>query len=312
MQTFRLNYANIAEASTMVQNVLSPDGKMVMGKESKTLLVQDTPETLEKITVLLQTLDTRPRQVLIEAKIFEVTLDSDTTLGIDWAVLFGQSGLGGRLGTAFTQGFATNPLSGAQGFFLISALQERTNLNALASPKILAVDGEEAQILIGQKLGFRITTTTQTSTLESVEFLDVGTELLIRPLISDDGYILMNVHPKVSDGKVELGLPNETTTEATTSVLVKDGSTIVIGGLIRERDEEVRTQVPGLGDVPLLGALFRRREARKRKTEIAVLITPYIVREVSQEAVTSEAPTKPQQVGKIWDADFVMALSNSL
>lgn len=322
VQTFRLNYANINEVADMVRNVMSPTGKMVIGKGSKTLLIEETADVLTKIATLIQSLDVKPRQVLIEAKILEVTLNDDTVFGFDWAALFGQSGLGGRLGTVFTQGFATNPASGAPGFFfsvvdtdasaILSAQQERGKFNTLANPKLLAVDGQEAQILIGAKLGFRVTTTTETSTTESIEFLDVGTTLVIKPQISDDGYILMNVHPKVSDGKVEFGLPSETTTEATTSVLMKTGTTMVIGGLIREREEEARSQVPGLGDLPLLGALFRRRSVSKSKTEIAVLITPRIVQESSTDVTASKEPVQQRRVGKIWDAEFVMALSNSL
>jgi type II secretory pathway component GspD/PulD (secretin) len=328
MRTFRLNYANIPEAAEMVQQLLSPQGKMVLGKESKTLLVDDTVETVAKVGRLLQSLDTKPRQVLIEAKILEVTLDNDTALGINWDVLFGHNGAGDRLGRVSTQGFAANPLLGPPGFFfsivdtditaLLSALQERKKLNTLANPKILTVDGREAEILIGAKLGYRVTTTTQTATLESVQFLDVGTELVILPSIGDDGYILMNVHPKVSDGTVTAGLPSETTTEATTSVLMKDGETIIIGGLIRERDEESRTQVPLLGYIPVLGPLFRNRRTSREKTEIAVLITPHIVQgapaiaAAAQPPGTPPQPGRPRQMGKIWDADFVMALSKAL
>jgi type IV pilus secretin PilQ/predicted competence protein len=322
MQTFRLNYANIPETAEMVQNLLSPSGKMVIGKESKTLLVTDTSETVEKVAQLLKSLDNKPRQVLIEAKILEVTLDRSSTLGINWDVLFGRNGLGGRLGNVLTQGFATSPAAGAPGLFfsvidtdfsvMLSALQERGDVNTLANPKVLTLDGKEAEILIGAKLGFRVTTTTQTATLESIQFLNVGTRLLIRPSISNDGYILMHVHPKVSDGVIQAGLPSETTTEATTSVLVKDGTTIIIGGLIREREEELINQVPGLGSLPVIGAFFRSRKETKKKTEIAVLITPYIVPETSSTVVqtTDASPARP--VGKMWDDDFVMALSKSL
>jgi type IV pilus assembly protein PilQ len=322
MQTFRLNYANIPETAEMVQNLLSPSGKMVIGKESKTLLVTDTSETVERVAQLLKLLDDKPRQVLIEAKILEVTLDRSSTLGINWEVLFGRNGLGGRLGRVLTQGFATSPATAAPGLFfsvvdtdfsiLLSALQERGDVNTLANPKVLTLDGKEAEILIGSKLGFRVTTTTQTATLESIQFLNVGTQLVIRPSISNDGYILMHVHPKVSDGVIQAGLPSETTTEATTSVLVKDGTTIIIGGLIREREEEIINQVPGLGSLPVLGPFFRSRKETKKKTEIAVLITPYIVPETSSTVAQTTDSSLARPVGKIWDADFVMALSKAL
>ena len=196
--------------------------------------------------------------------------------------------------------------------FVISALREYGQLNTLASPKVLVVDGQEAKIIIGSKLGFRTTTTTQTVTVENVQFLEVGTLLLITPSISADGYVLMNLRPKVSDGRIEAGLPSETTTEAITSVVVRDGATVVLGGLLRERKEELRSEVPGLGSVPLLGALFRRNRVTRSKTEIAVLVTPHIVREAQPTVATTPELTNEREGEALWDADFVLALSNAL
>ena len=324
VQAFRLNYVNITEAFDMVQNLISSKGKVVIGKQSKTLVVQDTPETVEKIAGFLQTLDARPRQVLIEAKILEITLNDATTLGIDWSAAFGRrDAQGQRVGSVLTQGFVTSPTAaGAAGFFfsiidrdasvVISALRDYGQLNTLASPKILVVDGQEAKIIIGSKLGFRTSTTTQTVTVENVQFLEVGTLLLITPTISPDGYILMNLRPKVSDGRIEAGLPSETTTEAITSVLVRDGATVVLGGLLRERKEELRREVPGLGRVPVLGALFRRNSVTRLKTEIAVLITPQIVREALPTGAIAPQVSKQREGEAPWDADFVLALSNAL
>src|SRR5690606_22423310 len=111
--------------------------------------------------------------------------------------------------------------------------------------------------LVGREDGYLTTTTTDTTTVQTVQFLRTGTRLVFRPYIGDDGYIRLEVHPEDSDGQVVAGLPSKTTTEVTTNVLVKDGHTVVIGGLFRESDSRTRSQVPGLGELPIVGALFR-------------------------------------------------------
>src|SRR5262249_18195002 len=108
------------------------------------------------------------------------------------------------------------------------------------------------------------------------------------------------------------GLPTETTTEAITSVLVRDGATMVLGGLLKERREEQHSGLPGLGNMPLLGGLFRRRQVTKSKTEIVVLITPHIMREDQPAVAMTPEPTKLREGAVMWDADFVLALSNAL
>jgi len=224
---------------------------------------------------------------LIEARLLEITHSDDLTVGVQ---LDGIKINGDTIFRALTSGFAADFLAvppTSQGLFagvltddtaaFIEALAEEGNVKTLANPKILAVDKQEAEIIIGDKLGYRITTTTQTSSLESVEFLDVGTQLKLTPRISDDGLVLMEIHPEVSDGEVTSGLPSESTAEATTHMLVRDGQTIVLGGLIQERTSDHVAKVPLLGDIPWLGHLFRRTTKSKTLSELVVLITPHIV-----------------------------------
>jgi type II secretory pathway component GspD/PulD (secretin) len=101
--------------------------------------------------------------------------------------------------------------------------------------------------------------------------------LVITPYIMDDGNILMEINPEVSDGEVILGLPSETTTTVTTTLITQDGGTIFIGGLIRDRKEDLRDQVPGLGRLPIIGALFGKTTHSTQKTEIIVIITAHII-----------------------------------
>jgi Flp pilus assembly secretin CpaC len=226
--------------------------------------------------------------VLIEAKILEIALGDSVSFGVDWEKTFEA---GNYAGTMSTKSFALpENTEGAQGFFLdvfknnqklkanLDALESRSDLNVLATPKILAVDGKSAEILIGGRLGYYVVTTTETSTLQNVEFLDTGTQLKITPHISKEGKILMEIHPEVSDGTIDaLGLPSTRTTEVTTSVLAEHGDTIFIGGLIRQAKEKNRKKIPLLGSIPLIGSFFGRTEDKEAKSEIIILITPYVV-----------------------------------
>jgi hypothetical protein len=142
--------------------------------------------------------------------------------------------------------------------------------------------------LIGSALGYVSTTVTETSATQSVEFLEVGTHLRIRPFISSDGMIRMEVHPELSEGSVRveqgLTLPDKEVTQVTTNIICQSGSTIVIGGLIREDLSANATQIPVLGNLPVFGPLFRQRTEEINRREIIVLLTPKIVDPVAAAA----------------------------
>ena len=295
VRVFKLDFANPDEVYQLVEEFISPAGKAIMSSTESTLLVQDTAPYLDRISSLLDQIDVPPKQVLIEARLLEITHSDDLTVGVQ---LDGIKINGETIFRALTSGFAADfravaadfgtAVEPGTGLFagvltddtaaFIEALAEEGNVKTLANPKILAVDRQEAEIIIGDKLGYRITTTTQTSSLESVEFLDVGTQLKLTPQISDDGLILMQIHPEVSDGNIDSqGLPSESTAEATTYMLVRDSQTIVLGGLIQERESVQVAKVPLLGDIPWLGHLFRKTTKNKTVSELVVLITPHIV-----------------------------------
>src|SRR4029453_880777 len=148
------------------------------------------------------------------------------------------------------------------------------------------------EVLVGREDGYLTTTVTDSSAVQTVEFLKTGTRLIFRPYVGDDGYIRMEVHPEDSDGKVVSGLPQKTTTEVTTNVMVKDGHTVVIGGLFRESSLTTRSQIPGLGDIPILGVLFRAQEDQTAREEIIILLTPHIVKDDSAYPKISEDAQK--------------------
>src|SRR6185295_1507773 len=125
----------------------------------------------------------------------------------------------------------------------------------------LALNKQKGEVIVGNKDGYLTTTVTESAQTQTVEFLDTGTRLVFRPFIGDDGYIRMEIHPEDSSGGLQgsSNLPFKITTEVTSNVLVKDNHPIVIGGLFREASNTGRWEIPGLGNLPLAGPLFRQQ-----------------------------------------------------
>ena len=346
MEVFPLNYLTAAEASKLIAPALSTKATVAANTASEvgipsgadqatggdsfglsdSIVVRDFPENLEQARTILKQMDRRPRQVLVEATILEVTLDDSASLGVDFNALAGidfrdlstttssivdpttvpndptvtvplTTQPQNAFGQARTQGFATPGTGLNIGVitnnvaFFIHALEEVTDTTVLSNPKVLALNKQRAEVIVGDRLGYLTITTTETTTVESVDFLDTGTQLIFRPFISDDGYIRLEIHPKVSSGTVVGGIPNERTTEVTCNIMVKDGHTIVIGGLFKETVTIARSQVPGLGNVPGFGWLFRNKSDSTERNEIIVLLTPHIIkddeaaREIGEQAL---------------------------
>jgi type IV pilus assembly protein PilQ len=275
------------------------------------VVVRDFPENVEEVRKTLKKMDQRPRLVMVEATILQVQLTDTTSLGVNFNALAGVDfrdlaintepttapatittaaaatprATQHEWGQVYTQGFAapgtglnigvvTNNVS-----IFINALEDVTDTTVLSNPKVLTLNKQRAEVMVGDRIGYRTTTFTETQAYETVEFLESGTQLVFRPFISDDGYIRMEVHPEVSNGDLVNNLPRESTTEVTCNVMIKDGHTLVIGGLFDEDASIGRTQVPGLGNIPGLGWMFRSREDSSTRNEIIVLLTPHIIQE---------------------------------
>ncbi|MBN1807068.1 MAG: hypothetical protein JW837_17600 [Sedimentisphaerales bacterium] len=280
-----------------------------------TIVIEDYPENIAEAEKMLKQLDVRPKQVLVEATILSANLNEGMELGVDLNLAAGVS-LTGTSGTSdlvsgdtVSRGTAaTTPIgqiaTGVQGTPLettgfarvggnglrvgvtsgdfvafITALETQTDTTILANPKILAINKQLGQVYIGTKIGYTSQTTqTQTSTTQQVEFLDTGTKLSFRPYIGDDGYIRMDIHPKDSSGTLKSNnIPDEQSTELATNIMVRDGQTIVIGGLFRDVIVTSRSQIPLLGDLPLIGAFFRKTTDSVQRQEVIVLLTPHII-----------------------------------
>lgn len=293
------------EAQKGIDNVQDLGGNEEATREMMVLYASE--QTVEKVMSLLEEIDRPPTQVLVEATIMSVSLSNDFQLGVDFSAFGGidfqalggdtsisdgistdnldNTNIGGWLGSLQQRGFTDDSANGLHfgilrnqvGVF-INALEDVGNATVLSNPQILTVNRHAAQLLVGRKLPYITTTVTQTGTLQSVAFLEVGTSLVFRPFVTDDGYVRLEVYPKKSDGFINsLGLPEETTTEVKTNVLVREGNTVIIGGLMENNLVSQVEQVPLLGSLPYLGNLFKSQSEVESKNEIIVMLTPHIV-----------------------------------
>ncbi|MCH8242522.1 MAG: hypothetical protein IH897_07920 [Planctomycetes bacterium] len=282
------------------------------------IVVTAAPATLREIERVLRDVDVRPRQVLVEATIIRAELKDENALGIDFTIvggvdleLLGATSNGIKdlsLGPLPQARFEDSNAIAATDFagdvpaggitvgiiqdhvaVFLRALEQITDTTVLANPKILALNKQKAQIIVGRRDGFLTTTVTETQAIQAVEFLETGTQLIFRPFIGNDGYIRMELHPEDSVGFVNAqGLPSEQTTEVTTNILIRDGETILIGGLFREVTTDARKQVPFLGGLPIVGDLFRSRSDSTAREEIIILLTVHIVKDQAAYASASE------------------------
>jgi type IV pilus assembly protein PilQ len=293
------------------------------------LVVTDFPEKLDQVRAILKEVDRRPQQILVEAVILRATLQENNDLGIDFTVLGGVDfNTLGALGTATPSGSGVDQLLGGSilnnntaaaggvadrgafagraggsglklGFVknnvgaFLSALEGVTDTVVMANPKVLVLNKQRGEVHVGSQQGYRTAVATETLTADDVKFLDTGTRLTFRPFVGDNGFVRMEIHPEDSSGAVNAqGLPNKFVTQVTSNVMVKDGHTIVIGGLFREATDRTRSQVPGLGSLPGVGPAFRRQTDNTVREEVIILLTPHIVKDEAAYATAGAEQLK--------------------
>lgn len=308
---FPISYAEVSAVESAIKNakILSPRGSINVDKRTSTMIVKDIPSVFPEVESLLATLDRPTPQVLIEARIVEVNTASTRDLGIQWGLnihttdtlmsVGGLSGVPTLSSGPFTGGNyivdfpskSAGPLSGSGITFGIlnpaktlgldlqlSALETAGKGKVISNPKILTVDNGKAKILQGKSIPVRKLTTEGTI---STEFKDVTLELTVTPHITPDKSIGMSVEIKKEEldptvPSVE-GVPGTDKKEANTNVIIKNGETVVIGGMYKITENESRSGVPGLMKIPILGWLFKSELKEATTNELLIFITPRIV-----------------------------------
>jgi type II secretion system protein D len=286
------------DAVGAAQRLLEREVAVVAETTSNTLLLSASPKYFQTVAAMIDELDQPPPQVLVQCLLAEVALDDSTDLGFEWMFSSTHRGTTYKVGTDFgvaaawaKTGGLNLSITGGDLTFFLRALQSQGRLEVLSRPQILAVDNQQSQINIGERVPFisssRITETG--SVLNTIQYEQVGVILKVTPRINPDGLVRLEVHPEISEVaeatvKITEGLNaiRITSRTADTTVTVQDGHTVVIGGLITTRDSARDNKVPLLGDIPLLGALFKSTTRVKKRTELMIILTPHVLRNARQ------------------------------
>jgi general secretion pathway protein D len=258
---------------------------------SNALLIRTAPPNYPLLLETIQALDARPAQVLLEVTVAEVTLGTGDQFGVDWRSVGGSTDISSGNPAAADSGsvrdFAVRvvTLRNANVRAILRALASRSQVRVLSTPSILAANNRESRILVGNRVPFIASTRLGNDVAidRTVQFEEVGTQLTIVPTINDDDYVSVQILQEVSTLTTQtiqsaLNAPVISTREAATRTVIRDGQTVVIAGLIGDSRETIESGVPLLMDIPLLGALFRRRSVSRNRSEVAIFVTPYIVR----------------------------------
>ncbi len=332
---YRVTYADVGEVEEALNKFISKRGSLSTNASTSNIIVIDTESKMKAIDTFINEIDRVTPQILVEARIYDITSQDKLDIGVEWnagrKVTYGTSGVGtvgtdpsGEIDPFLTGVFtgATGKTSGTTGLLrigwlksvdidaVIRAQQNIINAKLLANPRVLVLDNKEASIDITSERPYQeLTESSEGGSIGSTSFKKVGVKLTVTPHVTRDEMVRLILQPEFSthqsdvtfkSGSLEYPQPIVDTRKADTTLLVKNGQTVVLGGL---RKKEVRQQinkVPLLGDVPLLGNLFKFKGEDTVISELVVFVTPWIVEnpemsqtEVEQFEVTNFEGPKP-------------------
>jgi len=290
-RVLKLNYANAAELIGPLQASLSRRGLIQAEKRTNTLIVSDLPNIVDRVEKMATELDSTTPQIEITAKLVDVDTDASRDLGITWGVTGLQPGNdpANNLDVHVTE--PKSPSSATINYGLtknwgavsakIDMLERMNKANIISNPRITTVDNREAKILVGQKIPLIV----QDVAGNPVSQLQtIGIQLKVTPHLTQDKKIIMDLHPEVSDLATQSTVQGGViinTSEADTRVMVDDGQTAVIGGLIRSNDSSIRQGVPILKDFPLVGILFHSSNTTRQNRELIIFVTPRLLADLA-------------------------------
>ena len=316
----RINNAKAEEMEKAVKDLSSPRGKITVVPRTNSLIIVDGPEQIAAIEKVLRQLDQETNQVLIEAKLVQVESNSLQEMGVNWQLSSGSGmglatnpsglgngtgnltgGAGGYKGAQITNNTQVSQAAQTMAFGLlnsnlgvaISHLLQTGKAEVLATPQITTLDNKEARLFMGDQVPLL---SRDLSGNTVVKYVDAGTELTVTPQITAPDRILLHLKPKKNGYILSGNNYIIKVQEAETDVVVSDGETVVIGGLVERKEEFSETGVPLLKDIPLLGALFRFSHKEIVKKDLAIFVTPRIVRR--QLALAPQVAPDPQDLAK--------------
>jgi len=281
-------------SQSQIRGIMAGNVKMVVNEFSNSLIIQGTEADIQFILNTIEQLDTLPRQVFIEAQIFSVELTNDLSYGISAFLQEKGTGVSDTvIGPATTASVSDGALSAITRIAIggerelqtvLNALRAKTDVELLEAPRVLAKDGTIASINIGAEVPVTSASygdpliSGSTSFVNSISYRSTGTTLQIVPRISASGIVSMDMVMEVSNATGAALTPTINRNYIQTSLIVGDGQTIGLGGIISDSDNHSQNRVPLLGDIPILGALFGTTEKSTRRFEMIIFITPHVVK----------------------------------
>jgi len=281
-QRYKFQYIQADSARRLMPQEYNPYVKF--DAQTNSALVQASPQQVKRILADLAKIDVPPRQIIVEALVTEISSSARKRLGIDWSF--------NGPGTNFAENFFSfRGLVGNVGYLLgpdfdrflidLHTLVDDGQAKIRANSRVAALDGGEANLFVGQQRYYKIETGSETNPFTRLQPIDAGVSLTIRPQVAANGDITLFIEPSVSDvnGTNKEGLPEIYQRNVATTVRVKSGQTIAIGGLVQETENMVVSKVPLLGDLPILSHLFSSTMRVREETEVLIFITPRLMEE---------------------------------
>ncbi|MGB8226771.1 MAG: hypothetical protein WCE45_07930 [Sedimentisphaerales bacterium] len=310
VESVTLKFLDAKSLKASISNMSGTYGSMEPDAKGNSLIICDTNENVEKIVSKIRAIDKKPDQIMIEVVLVDVKLDDETEFGISWDLLTTRDHdavfrqdlafsdrlqmIPGSTSTTSNRDNATafNTTGNGSDLWLlwpydirtvIHALQQKNNIEILASPRVMVVSGQTASIEAVEEIPYSETSdTSQGGSLTSTQFKNVGVKLNVGATLTDDKFILLNVE---SEQNVQTGISTVSTVSGTpivdtrkiqSSLLLEDGQVLVIGGLRRKTTQKQTNQLPILGDLPIVGLAFKATDTVQNSSELLVLLSPHI------------------------------------
>lgn len=313
-KTYTLSFSKASDVVDSINKMKTNRGQINFDQRTNTLIIRDLQSNMDLIEDVLKTLDAPTPQVLIEAKIIETTFTNDQRLGVDWKLKFNTSGARRPITFPFhrtsSNKFLPDPIppddvgsgtssgikTGATDFSYgtldasglsaaLEILNSQSDSNILSNPKIITLDNQTAKIVVGYKYPLPDYTYNQEQAKLQVSgwnYLDIGIIFEVTPHVNNARLVTLDLNPRITAIADKVTVENTTvpelsTEEAKTRVMLRDGQTLVIAGLIQDQLSTTNSKVPFLGDIPIFGKVFKKKENSKGKKELIIFLTPHII-----------------------------------
>jgi type IV pilus assembly protein PilQ len=304
-KTYSLNYAKAEDLMKIIDKLVSKRGFMNFDARTNSIIVRDLQNNLDLISEVIKSIDTITPQVMIETKIIETDLDDTENLGVDWTVVshiadssqhplikfstsnYSTASLVSSTATPSSSlGLTYGTINGTQLTSILQLLSTRSTTKVLSNPRIVTLDNQKATINVGLEYpvpSYSFNSSTGQEQVTGFSPLSIGVNFEVTPHVNNAGMVTLELHPQISALQATITVqnnpfPETSTEEAETNVMVEDGKTLVIGGLITDQVNVTKTKIPVLGDIPWLGDMFFKSSSTvKARKEVLIFLTPHII-----------------------------------